>query len=169
MTLNIRTVKMNDLDEIVELESSAFHMSEEMTHRDMIGRIENYPDTFLVAEVDGKIVGHVFGPASKERYIKDELYFKNQPNNVQYSYQTILSLATSADYRKQGIASALIEELCKIAQAQDRCAVTLTCLPKLFNFYEKRGFVNEGKTSEDIPDPEDVSSYNMVRELRHQK
>lgn len=166
MTLNIRTVKMDDLDAIVELESSAFHMSEEMTHKDMIGRIENYPDTFLVAEVDGKVVGHVFGPVSKERYIRDELYFKNQPNNAQYPYQTILSLATNQDYHKQGIASALIEELCKIAQAQDRRAITLTCLPKLFHFYEKRGFINEGKTSNDIPDPDDVSSYNMVRALK---
>ena len=166
MTLNIRTVKMNDLDAIVELESSAFHMSEEMTRKDMIGRIENYPNTFLVAEVDGKVVGHVFGPVSKERYIRDELYFKNQPNNAQYHYQTILSLATNQEYRKQGIASALIEELCKIAQAQDRRAITLTCLPKLFHFYEKRGFINEGKTSDDIPDPDDVSSYNMVRALK---
>ena len=166
MTLNIRTVKMDDLDAIVELESSAFHMSEEMTRKDMIGRIENYPDTFLVAEVDGKVVGHVFGPVSKERYIKDELYFKNQPNNAQYHYQTILSLATNQEYRKQGIASALIEELCKIAQSQDRRAITLTCLPNLFHFYEKRGFINEGKTSDDIPDPDDVSSYNMVRALK---
>lgn len=166
MTLKIRTVKMDDLDAIVELESSAFHMSEEMTRKDMIGRIENYPNTFLVAEVDGKVVGHVFGPVSKERYIRDELYFKNQPNNAQYPYQTILSLATNQDYRKQGIASALIEELCKIAQAQDRRAITLTCLPKLFHFYEKRGFINEGKTSDDIPDPDDVSSYNMVRALK---
>lgn len=166
MTLKIRTVKMNDLDAIVELESSAFHMSEEMTRKDMIGRIENYPNTFLVAEVDGKVVGHVFGPVSKERYIRDELYFKNQPNNAQYHYQTILSLATNQDYRKQGIASALIEELCKIAQSQDRRAITLTCLPKLFHFYEKRGFINEGKTSDDIPDPDDVSSYNMVRALK---
>lgn len=166
MTLNIRTVKMDDLDAIVELESSSFHMSEEMTRKDMIGRIENYPDTFLVAQVDGKVVGHVFGPVSKERYIKDELYFKNQPNNAQYHYQTILSLATNQEYRKQGIASALIEELCKIAQSQDRRAITLTCLPKLFHFYEKRGFINEGKTSDDIPDPDDVSSYNMVRALK---
>ena len=167
MTLNIRTVKMDDLDAIVELESSAFHMSEEMTRKDMIGRIENYPDTFLVAQVDGKVVGHVFGPVSKERYIKDELYFKNQPNNAQYHYQTILSLATNQEYRKQGIASALIEELCKIAQSQDRRAITLTCLPKLFHFYEKRGFINEGKTSDDIPDSDDVSSYNMVRALKN--
>ena len=155
MTLNIRTIKMDDLDAIVELESSAFHMSEEMTRKDMIGRIENYPDTFLVAQVDGKVVGHVFGPVSKERYIKDELYFKNQPNNAQYHYQTILSLATNQEYRKQRIASALIEELCKIAQSQDRRAITLTCLPKLFHFYEKRGFINEGKTSDDIPDPDE--------------
>ena len=107
MTLIIRTVKMADLDRIVDIESTAFQMSEEMTRKDMIGRIENYPDTFLVAEVDGEVVGHVFGPASTDRYIKDGLYFKNHPNNPQAKYQTILSLAVDEKYRKQGIATKL--------------------------------------------------------------
>lgn len=37
MTLIIRTVKMADLDRIVDIESTAFQMSEEMTRKDMIG------------------------------------------------------------------------------------------------------------------------------------
>ncbi|KXN75823.1 hypothetical protein AYJ53_03545 [Lactobacillus johnsonii] len=37
--------------------------------------------------------------------------------------------------------------------------------PKLFSFYEKRGFKNEGKTSDDIPDPDGISSYNMVKDI----
>ncbi|WP_254262826.1 GNAT family N-acetyltransferase, partial [Lactobacillus helveticus] len=67
--------------------------------------------------------------------------------------------------RKQGIATKLLDELSNVAKKQNRVAVTLTCLPKLFSFYEKRGFVNEAKTNEDIPDPKDVSSYNIVKEL----
>ncbi|WP_297815990.1 GNAT family N-acetyltransferase [uncultured Lactobacillus sp.] len=166
MSLIIRTVRMSDLDAIVELESSAFDMPQEMTRKDMIGRIENYPDTFLVAQKDGKVVGHVFGPAAVDRYIKDELYFKNHPNRKEDQYQTILSLAVLPEVRKNGIATQLLMQMDKIAKKAGRKAVSLTCLPELFNFYEKRGFVNEGKTSEDIPDPDGVSSYNMVKELK---
>lgn len=165
MTLTIRTVKMADLDRIVDIESKAFQMSKEMTKKDMIGRIENYPDTFLVAEVDGEVVGHVFGPASKDRYIKDELYFKNHSNNPQDKYQTILSLAVDEKYRKQGIATDLLKKMDDVAKSENRQAISLTCLPKLFSFYEKRGYENEGKTADDIPDPDGISSYNMVKDI----
>lgn len=165
MTLTIRTVKMADLDRIVDIESKAFQMSKEMTKKDMIGRIENYPDTFLVAEVDGEVVGHVFGPASKDRYIKDELYFKNHPNHPQDKYQTILSLAVDEKYRKQGIATELLKKMDEVAKSENRQAISLTCLPKLFSFYEKRGYENEGKTADDIPDPDGISSYNMVKDI----
>lgn len=165
MNLIIRPVTQDDLDAIVTIESDAFNMGKDMTRKDMIGRIANYPDTFLVAEIDHQVVGHVFGPAFNHRYIRDELYFKNHPNRKDDQYQTVLSLAVSPKFRKQGIATKLLDELSNVAKKQNRVAVTLTCLPKLFSFYEKRGFVNEGKTNEDIPDPEDVSSYNIVKEL----
>ena len=81
MNLIIRSVTMNDLDSVVSIESDTFEMSQEMTQKDMIGRIENYPDTFLVAEIDHQVVGHVFGPAFNKRYIEDEIYFKNIHTN----------------------------------------------------------------------------------------
>lgn len=161
----IRTVTMNDLEAIVDLESAAFQMTKEQTKKDMIGRIKNYPDTFLVAEEDGKVIGHVLGPSFNQRYITDELYFKNHPNRAKDQYQTILSLAVSPKYRKHGIATALLEQLSSVTKGQGRKAITLTCLPKLFSFYEKRGFKNEGKTSDDIPDPDGISSYNMVKDI----
>lgn len=167
MTLTIRAVRMTDLERIVDIESKVFQMSEEMTKKDMIGRIENYPDTFLVAEVDGKVVGHVFGPASDDRYIKDELYFKNHPNNSQDKYQMILSLAVDEEYRKQGIATTLLKKMDEVAKSENRQAISLTCLPELFSFYEKRGYENEGKTADDIPDPTGISSYNMVKKLKY--
>ncbi|MBC7031886.1 GNAT family N-acetyltransferase, partial [Salmonella enterica subsp. enterica serovar Enteritidis] len=97
------------------------------------------------------VVGHVFGPASTDRYIKDGLYFKNHPNNPQAKYQTILSLAVDEKYRKQGIATKLLDKMAEVAKSQNHQAISLTCLPKLFSFYEKRGYENEGKTAEDIP------------------
>lgn len=166
MTLTIRNVKEDDLEKVVAIESEAFQMSEEMTRRDMIGRIENYPDTFLVAEKDGKVVGHVFGPASEKMYIADEMYFKNHPNKSTDKYQMILSLAVDKKYRKQGIATKLVNDFCDRAKDANRELVSLICYPKLIKFYEKCGFINKGKTSGDIPDPENQSSYNMVNNLK---
>ena len=101
----IRSVTMDDLDEVVELESAAFKMTKEQTEKDMVGRIKNYPDTFLVAEEKGKVIGHIFGPAFDQRYIEDELYFKNHPNQKDDRYQMVLSLAVVPEYRKHGVLS----------------------------------------------------------------
>ena len=156
---------MDDLGEVVNLESAAFKMTKEQTKNDMMGRIENYPDTFLVAQEDGKVIGHIFGPAFNKRYIEDELYFENHPNQKDDCYQMVLSLAVLPEYRKQGVATKLIEAMTQEARKQNRQAISLTCLPKLIKFYEKRGFHNEGKTSDDIPDPTGVTSVNMIRAL----
>lgn len=161
----IRRVTMDDLGEVVNLESAAFKMTKEQTKNDMKGRIENYPDTFLVAQEDGKVIGHIFGPAFNKRYIEDELYFENHPNQKDDCYQMVLSLAVLPEYRKQGVATKLIEAMTQEARKQNRQAISLTCLPKLIKFYEKRGFHNEGKTSDDIPDPTGVTSVNMIRAL----
>lgn len=161
----IRRVTMDDLEEVVNLESAAFKMTKEQTKNDMMGRIENYPDTFLVAQEDGKVIGHIFGPAFNKRYIEDELYFENHPNQKDDRYQMVLSLAVLPEYRKQGVATKLIEAMTQEARKQNRQAISLTCLPKLIKFYEKSGFHNEGKTSDDIPDPTGVTSVNMIRAL----
>lgn len=161
----IRRVTMDDLEEVVNLESAAFKMTKEQTRNDMVGRIENYPDTFLVAQEDGKVIGHIFGPAFNKRYIEDELYFENHPNQKDDCYQMVLSLAVLPEYRKQGVATKLIEAMTQEARKQNRQAISLTCLTKLIKFYEKRGFHNEGKTSDDIPDPTGVTSVNMIRAL----
>lgn len=161
----IRRVTMDDLGEVVNLESAAFKMTKEQTRNDMVGRIENYPDTFLVAQEDGKVIGHIFGPTFNKRYIEDELYFENHPNQKDDRYQMVLSLAVLPEYRKQGVATKLIEAMTQEARKQNRQAISLICLPKLIKFYEKRGFHNEGKTSDDIPDPTGVTSVNMIRAL----
>lgn len=165
MALIIRQVTVADLKAVVQIEAAAFNMSEEMTTRDMIGRIENYPDTFLVAEDNGKVVGHIFGPAFAKRYIEDDVYFNNHPNRAQDEYQLILSLAVIPAYQKQGIATSLLKKMTVVAKKEGRKALSLTCLTKLLPFYEKRGFINEGETSDDIPDPKDEISFNMVKKL----
>lgn len=166
MKIIYRNVKEKDLGTIVDLESEAFHMSKKMTEKDMIGRIKNYPDTFLVAEdqESGQVVGYTFGPAFSKRYIEDEIYFKNHPNRKDNQYQMILSLVVDKKYRHHKIASHLLKKMDKVARKQSRKAISLNCLTALIPFYELNGYVNEGKAT-DIPTPEDETTYNMVKIL----
>lgn len=163
MKIKYRQVKPEDLEAIVNLEAEAFDMNKERTRLDMIGRIQNYPDTFLVAEDEenNQVVGHIFGPAFAKRYIEDEIYFKNHPNHQEDKYQMILSLAVVQEYRHHGIATQLLAELAEVAKNQGRDALSLTCKDELISFYENNGYQNEGKT-QDLPGE---TMYNMVKEI----
>lgn len=163
MKIKYRQVKPEDLEAIVNLEAEAFDMNKERTCLDMIGRIQNYPDTFLVAEDEenNQVVGHIFGPAFAKRYIEDEIYFKNHPNRQEDKYQMILSLAVVQEYRHHGIATQLLAELAEVAKNQGRDALSLTCKDELISFYENNGYQNEGKT-QDLPGE---TMYNMVKEI----
>lgn len=163
MKIKYRQVKPEDLEAIVNLEAEAFDMNKERTRLDMMGRIQNYPDTFLVAEDEenNQVVGHIFGPAFAKRYIEDEIYFKNHPNRQEDKYQMILSLAVVPKYRHHGIATQLLAELAEVAKNQGRDALSLTCKDELISFYENNSYQNEGKT-QDLPGE---TMYNMVKEI----
>lgn len=163
MNLSCTNAKPEHLDELMYIENNGFSESEAATRTAMSERIQIINDTFIVAQNENsKIVGFIVGPAINKRYITDDLFEKTSPNDKTALYQTVLSLAVHPEYRKCGIAECLLEQLRKTAVTQNRKAITLTCLDKLVGFYEKYGYVNEGR-SESIHANE--IWYNMVLEL----
>ena len=56
----------------------------------------------------------------------------------------IFGLNTLPEYRRRGVAAALIEAMCAAARAQGRRGVVLTCKEHLLPYYAKFGFVDEG-------------------------
>ena len=51
---------------------------------------------------------------------------------------------TLPEYRRQGVAAALLERAIFDAKAQGRKGLVLTCKDKLVHYYAKFGFVSEG-------------------------
>lgn len=145
MTVHFQPAQLADLDEIMVIENSGFTADEAASRDSMRERIEQISDTFVVAKNNAEaVLGYIVGPADQQRYIADELFETTTPNQAGDRYQTVLSLAVSPDYQKQGIAGQLLTELARIARAQNRDAITLTCLERLVPFYEKNGYQNEG-------------------------
>lgn len=165
MKIIFNSVKIQELDEIMEIENAGFNSEEAASREAMQERIQMIPDTFIVAhDENGKVLGYIVGPASKERYITDDLFEKTVPNQTDQEYQTVLSLAVSPDYQGTGIGGMLLDQLAKTAKKAGRSAITLTCLERLQTFYENHGYVSEG-----VADSQHAGEvwYNMVKKLNN--
>lgn len=163
MNLHFEPARLTELSEIMFIENASFSRAEAATKTAMQERIKLYPETFIVAKNgQEQVVGYIVGPAFNQRYLADALFDQSRSNRPQDRYQTVLSLAVHPDFRGQGAASQLLTELAKVAKAQGRIAITLTCLASLVPFYELNGYQNEGiSTSSHAGE----IWYNMVHSL----
>ena len=122
-------------------------------------RINKIPDTFIIAEKEGRIIGYINGPVINQRYITDDLFEEIQSNNSG-GYLSVLGLVVNKDYQRQGIAGKLLEQFEKLAKQQVRCGVTLTCREALVSLYERYGYNNEGESTSQHAG---IKWYNMVK------
>ncbi len=88
--VSIRPARLFDIPEVVRIERASFN--EEYPRGIFLTFLENNPDTFLVAEYNGRIIGYVMA------YLRPDLEGH------------IMSIAVDPDYRGNGIGSALLTE-----------------------------------------------------------
>ncbi|WP_088068740.1 GNAT family N-acetyltransferase [Gottfriedia luciferensis] len=160
--LNIRNVKLEDLTELVEIEQLCFSKEEAATKQSFEKRIQLIPDSFFVAEENGKLVGLVNGPVISELYITDDLFSDIKKNPSTGGHQSILGLAVAPQFQNRGVASQLLLHIEKVAKVSGRETITLTCKENLVRYYENHGFQNEGKSSSTHGG---VTWYNMIKKL----
>lgn len=157
-----RNVRLEDLKEILNIENKGFTPEEAATEEALIERIENINDTFIIAEINGKIAGYVNGPVINQKYITDDLFESIGKNQEQGGYIAILGLVVSENYRNQGLAGKLLNELEKLAKVNNRKGITLTCKSTLIPFYEKYGYVNYGISESEHGG---IEWFNLIKEI----
>ena len=67
-------------------------------------------------------------------------------HNENGDWQMIFGVDTHPNYRKKGLATAVLNAFIENARIKGRKGVVLTCKENLISFYEKFGFVCEGKS-----------------------
>ena len=72
------------------------------------------------------------------------MYEKAELHDEKGAWQMIFGLNTLPEYRCNGYAGILLEQVIKAAKEQGRKGVVLTCKDKLVHYYAKFGFVDEG-------------------------
>ena len=143
-TIKIRKVMPSDLDGVTAVEAQCFPAAEAADEKSLKARIEAFPESFLVAEQEGRIIGFINGAVTDRETIIDEMFEDSTLHNPGGKYQSIFGLDVIEEYRHKGLASRLMEEMIETAKSQGRQGLILTCKDRLIGFYERFGYVNKG-------------------------
>lgn len=140
----IRKATMNDLDAISEVESECFPAAEAATKEEFRKRLESYADHFLLMFDGEKLAAFIDGFVTDEPDLTDQMYENAAMHSESGKWQMIFGVNTLPEYRRRGLAGALINEMIAEARRQGRDGLVLTCKDRLVHYYAKFGFLNEG-------------------------
>lgn len=157
----IRHARKEDWANVVRIEQDNFSPEEAATPEAILERLETICDTFLIAEIDGKVAGYIEGPVIDKRYLTGDLFHKVTPNASEGGFIAVTSLSISKEFKGQGVGTALIAALKDLAIAQKRQGISLTCHDYLIAYYEMNGFTDEGESESNHGGS---SWYNLVWE-----
>ena len=153
----IRQARLTDLDRIFEIELENFSIEEAIPRPVFEAHLKEIKTSFLVAEKEGEILGYIEGPVVPHRYLQDIKDYSHQKGG--YISVTCLSIAKKA--QALGVGRKLLTALKDLALEHEREGINLTCHDYLIGYYEKHGFVNEGKSKSTFAGEE---WYDMVWE-----
>lgn len=140
----IRHAAADDVTKVAYIEERCFPKAEAATIKSFFERFMAFPECFLVAEVDGNLVGHINGCVTSNDKLIDALYHNAALHEPDGPWQTVFGIAVLPEYQHQGIAKALMEHFKENAKNRGKQGILLTCKDEKIGFYESLGFIYDG-------------------------
>ena len=144
--MDIRFATMNDIDAVTEMEQQCFPPEEAAEKDSFEKRLTVFPNHFWLLEDSGKLASMINGMTTDIPILRDEMFEDATMHREEGQWQMIFGVATLPEYQKMGCASKLMERVIADVKEQGRKGIVLTCKESLSPFYERFGFVNEGKS-----------------------
>ena len=145
--MKICLATIDDLDVLVSIENECFPPAEAATKESFADRLKIYPNHFWVLKLDSKIIGFINGMVTNDLTISDEMFEHAGLHCETGDWQAVFGLDVLPEYRRNGYAARLMEQLIADAKHQNRKGCILTCKEYLINYYEKFGYRNYGVSS----------------------
>ena len=140
----IRHVLPKDLDECFAVETSGFPPDEAATRETIRLRIESFPEGFLVAEAEERVVGILNSAATDQDDISQEELKQLIGHHPGGKNMVVFALAVLPEYQRQGIARGLMSRFVEEARGRDKENVLLMCKAHLVAYYGRMGFSHIG-------------------------
>lgn len=142
--LEIRMAKIEEVEEIINIEKECFPPEEAADEEDIRKRFDTFNENFVVAIRNDKVIGFVNGCTTNKPNLPDELYHDTSLHNPKGDYQTVFGLDVLPEYRRNGVGEKLLNHLIQLSKNRGKKGMVLTCKDHLVNYYEKFGFEHRG-------------------------
>lgn len=143
----IRTVIKEDINACSQIEALCFEPSEAASYEKIRCRQQQYPIGFLVAELEGNVIGFINCGATNEPDLADEEFKDMIGHDEDGKNLVIFSLAVHPDFQRSGVAGKLITLFSEQAKDHHKQSILLLCKSHLIVFYEQFGFENMGQSA----------------------
>ncbi len=144
-SVNIRPVNKNDIDACCRIESACY-TSDGATRDKILKRIKLFPEGFLIAKSEGKIIGLINSVSTDKEDLTDEA-LKDMVGHVKDgSNMVIFSLAVLPEFQGKGVSTHLMLRFIEVSKALEKEKILLICKSELVPYYQNYGFVYSGKS-----------------------
>ena len=148
--VDIRLVEETDLDVCYAIEQTCFPASVAATREQIEKRIHMFPEGFLVAEMDGQIVGMLNSGATNKDDITDVALKHMVGHESNGKNIVIYAVAVLPEHQMKGIARQLVNLFIEQARYLGKEQILLICKSSLTVYYATFGFEERGQSKADF-------------------
>lgn len=139
-TPTFRQAVPSDADRCFEIEISAYEGDEAATREKIATRIKQYPQGFLVMELDGRTIGFINGGCAHNVVMSDEAFKELVGHDPAAPNVVIMSVVIDPAYQGRGYASLMMKTFVSRMASMGKKTIHLMCKERHVALYERFGF-----------------------------
>ena len=136
----IRNVAESDLDRCFEIEQVSYEGDEAATREKIRKRIRQYPEGFIVLDLNGMVVGFINCGATDNVDLANEEFKDLIGHESNGKHIVIFSVVVHKDFQGKGFAGKLLADFMNRIKRMQKRSIHLICRDNLIEFYKKYGF-----------------------------
>jgi ribosomal protein S18 acetylase RimI-like enzyme len=141
MTLpRFRQAVPSDTDRCFEIETSAYEGDEAATREKIATRIAQYPQGFVVMEIDGKVVGFINSGCAFDVVMSDEAFKELIGHDPDAPNVVIMSVVIDPVYQGKGYSSLMMRTFVSQIRAMGKKTIHLMCKERHVELYRRLGY-----------------------------
>ncbi|KTC51731.1 GNAT family acetyltransferase [Pseudomonas fluorescens ABAC62] len=123
-----------------DIEISAYEGDEAATLEKIATRIAQYPQGFLILEVDGKVVGFINSGCAHDVVMSDEAFKELVGHAAEAPNVVIMSVVVDPAHQGKGYSRLLMTEFVKRMRAMGKRTIHLMCKEQHVPLYARMGY-----------------------------
>jgi GNAT superfamily N-acetyltransferase len=129
-----------DTSRCYEIEITSYEGDEAATREKIATRIAQYPDGFLIMELEGAIIGFINCGCAYEVAMSDEDFKELVGHDAKAPNVVIMSVVIDPAYQGKGYATVMMRRFIEDMRGMDKKTIHLMCKDRHVDLYKRLGY-----------------------------